>query len=405
MAVIVTWAVGEPPATAAPSAEPCGDFRGRHFCTPLRRRRRWRRSSGKSREARTPRTPEIFRMSECRSRIRRQISRESRDGDSPVRRLSSRSVIPCFLSAIFSRYRIFPLAHNLPDAQGSGKMNVEGRKMRPATCTPRQSGEQLRRALETLLSFLLVPEFFPKAKPSQGTKKKLGEVRQVIKYLEACPDKPEWHPFLSVGPPAEPGVEDKPHSILDALRIVRQEERMLLDQRKMREFSSPICTTRAPRSHGNFELTHLLYVADLVRAVLYPQEPGFRFWKRTVKEKGLPLTARAIIKRVQDFRRTAPHCRNIVTMKLHQCKVVLLSTIAPEVVAAYLKADSKGRSHQRAYQGYKYALAWTKFDGRILRALLDADRQLEAQARDRKEAGEERRRRARGMLLSGADSR
>lgn len=138
-------------------------------------------------------------------------------------------------------------------------MNVKSREFAPFTFKRDLKNNKLAEGLGGFLWWLLAPVLWPKRSRREGTKKKLKKIRQIIRLLEAYPDKPQWKLIATFGPtPKNQNDNYRPHSMIDALRIATKEETRLLDEGKKKSFLSPVCTFSAP---GNIELTRSLYVS------------------------------------------------------------------------------------------------------------------------------------------------
>ena len=262
-------------------------------------------------------------------------------------------------------------------------MNVESTEIALHTFKRGRKNDKLVQALTIFLWWLLTPQLWPKRSRQEGTKKKLRKIRQIIRLLEAYPDKPEWKLFATFGPiPKDRDGNCKPHSMIDALKIAMNEEEMLLEEQKLRRFSGPICGFNAS---GNIELTRRLYVADLIGAAVFRDKSQFAFWKDEVPDKKLPLSVRAIIKRIREFRETGPHCQGIVELKLFEFKCHSVFTTDRKSFVAWAK-----HADERAGRRIRRQLCWASIDRRILHLLLRADQCRTKQSRARKEAKERR---------------
>lgn len=263
-------------------------------------------------------------------------------------------------------------------------MNVKSREFAPFTFKRDLKNNKLAEGLGGFLWWLLAPVLWPKRSRRKGTKKKLKKIRQIIRLLEAYPDKPQWELIATFGPtPRNQNDNYRPHSMIDALRIATTEETRLLDEGKKKTFLSPFCTFSAPR---NIELTRSLYVADLIGAAIFSDESQFAFWEAAVRDGRLPLTARAIIKRIREFRQTRPHCLGIVQLKLFNFKYHSVFATDRKSFVAWVE-----HGEQKARRQIQRQLHWTNTERQIVRLLLKADQYRAKQSCARKEAEERRR--------------
>jgi len=138
-----------------------------------------------------------------------------------------------------------------------------------------------REELKTLVDFLdwlLEPALAAKIRPSQ-TEAKLRKVQREISHLE------ELTGFY----------------VNEAVSKLRQEENLILAERKSRTYQNPFLTRSAPRELGNIEETERLFLAVRIIRALDPTVNPYSSLKDQLEKRGNHRTRIAIQMRVTRF--------------------------------------------------------------------------------------------------------